>query len=142
MATSLMRQVGCAALCVMPWLALAQESLPDPTRPAVSVDTLSVAVPAVREILQSVLISPNRKAAIISGETVALGDTFGDSRLLEVNEGAVLLQNSEGKRVLTLFPGVVLKPLQVAKKIESKNTAPIKKAAHKAAKSAVMKEGK
>jgi hypothetical protein len=137
-----MRKVCCAVLCVMPWLALAQESLPDPTRPAVSVDALPVAVSAVREILQSVIISPNHKAAIISGETVVLGDSFGDSRLLEVNEGAVVLQNAEGKRVLTLFPGVALKPTQVEKKVGQKNSAPIKKAAHKAAKSAVMKEGK
>lgn len=142
MATSLISKVGFAVLCALPSWAWAQETLPDPTRPALALDTPVSAVATVREVLQSVIISSSHKAAIISGQTVALGENFGDSRLLEVNEGSVVLQNAEGKRVLALYPSVTIKPRQMAKKAELKNIAPVHKVAHKAAKKAATKERK
>ena len=59
--------------------------------------------------LQSVIISPQYRAAIINGETVKLGDKSGDSRLVEVRENSVVLQNAHGRRVLELFPKVNIK---------------------------------
>jgi hypothetical protein len=37
---------------------------------------------------------------------VELGAKSGDVRLIEVNEGGVVLQGEHGKQALTLFPGV------------------------------------
>lgn len=142
MAASVMTKMLCAALCALPSLVLAQATLPDPTRPATAVDAAFAAAPVAREVLQSVITAPNRKAAIINGEAIPLGGTFGDSRLLEINEGAVVLQNAEGKRVLTLFPDVMIKSHQTAQKTEVNNSAPVKKAAHKTVKPAVRKEEK
>ncbi len=106
MATGLKTVLTALLLCAVQ-IATA-ESLPDPTRPAIdlragdSADVVSaeVAPPG----LQSVIISPKYSAAIINGEMVVLGGKSGDSTLVEVREGSVVLQNAAGKRVLELFP--------------------------------------
>ena len=56
--------------------------------------------------MQSVIISKNRRAAIIDGETVELRGKHGDATLIEVTESGVVLQGAQGRQVLTLFPGV------------------------------------
>lgn len=90
----------------------AAESLPDPTRPAIDLSggTGGAAevesAEAVPQGLQSIIISPQYRAAIINGETVRLGGKTGDSRLIEVRENSVVLQNSQGRRVMELFPKV------------------------------------
>jgi MSHA biogenesis protein MshK len=90
------------------------ETLPDPTRPAIDLSssgTSGVVVPVedVSHGLQSVIISPQYRAAIINGETVRLGDKSGDSRLVEVRESSVVLENGQGRRVLEMFPKVSIK---------------------------------
>lgn len=91
----------------------AAEILPDPTRPAIDLNSTGAsgvgeAVPleAVPHGLQSVIISSQYRAAIINGETVKLGEKSGDSRLVEVRENSVVLQNANGRLVLELFPKV------------------------------------
>lgn len=91
------------------------ELLADPTRPAfepaVAVEstmTGDAANPPVlfNDNLQSIIISPQYRAAVIGGITVALGEKIGDATLLEVRESSVVLSSAKGKRVLELFPGV------------------------------------
>lgn len=86
--------------------AAAAEELPDPTRPPVSIAAPAAAAGAAPAGLQSIIISPIRRAAIIDGETVELGGKHGDARLIEVNEGSVVLKGAQGRQVLTLFPDV------------------------------------
>jgi hypothetical protein len=57
-------------------------------------------------VLQSVMISPAMKAAIISGTVVRLGEKYGDAVLVKVAENEVVLKGSEGNQVLKLYPGV------------------------------------
>jgi MSHA biogenesis protein MshK len=104
-----------ALLLCAPQIAAA-ELLPDPTLPAIDLNSSGAgsAVEAVPEEtvprgLQSVIISPNYRAAIINGETVTLGGKYGDSRLVEVRENSVVLQNVQGRRVLELFPKVSIR---------------------------------
>lgn len=104
------------------------EVLPDPTRIPASIATpveagVAEAPPAG---LQSIIISKTRRAAIIDGETVELGGKHGDARLVEVNEGSVVLRGAQGRQVMTLFPGVKMvsrkevspKPQPTAKKAQ------------------------
>jgi MSHA biogenesis protein MshK len=114
MATGLKVLLAAFLLCV-PQIAAA-ESLPDPTLPAIDLNSSGTGstadvVPdeAVSHGLQSVIISPKYRAAIINGETVSLGGKYGDSRLVEVRENSVVLQNAQGQRVLELFPKVNIK---------------------------------
>jgi hypothetical protein len=57
-------------------------------------------------ILQSVLISPERRYAIINGEVVALGGSIAGAELVAVAEERVTLRTREGLRVVHLFPDV------------------------------------
>lgn len=94
---------------LFPVIAVAEE-LADPTRPpaimAEPVAAVSGATESQPTRLTSILISRTRRAAIIDGETVELGDKHGTDRLIEVSEGSVVLKGAQGRQVLTLFPDV------------------------------------
>ncbi len=110
MATSLRMLLTTLLLC-LPQLAAA-EPLLDPTRPAIDLSTDAgdqAPGTAAPKGLQSTIISPQYRAAIINGETVRLGGKSGDSRLVEVREDSVVLQNAHGRRVMELFPRVSIK---------------------------------
>jgi len=87
--------------------------LVDPTRPPPDIAAPVVAAGGAAERqpagLQSVIISSTRRAAIIGGETVELGGKYGDAKLIEVNEGNVVLRGAQGRQVLTLFPDVKMR---------------------------------
>lgn len=94
------------------------ETLPDPTRPAIDLsagagaETMPVEPPP--QGLQSIIISPQHRAAIINGETVSLGGKVGNSKLVEVRESSVVLQNAQGRRVMELFPKVNIKKYEAS----------------------------
>ncbi len=100
----------CLAAAVLFSAHATAEELPDPTRPPVSLAQPDVAPAdgaAVQPLgLQSIIISRNRRAAIIGSETVELGGKYGDAKLIEVNEGSIVLRSTQGLRVMTLFPDV------------------------------------
>ena len=105
-------------LLCMPLIASA-EPLPDPTLPAIDLnDTGKGGEPnvapedAATRGLQSIIISPRYRAAIIDGVEVGIGDKTGDSRLVEVRENSVVLDNVQGRRVVELFPKVNIKKNQ------------------------------
>lgn len=100
-------------------IAAVAEELPDPTRPPASVTAPVAASDAVESPpsgLQSVIISKTRRAAIIGGETVELGGKYGDAKLTEVNEGSVVLQDAQGRQVMTLFPDVKMTNVKITQK--------------------------
>ena len=111
---------------------LTAEELTDPTRPPAEIGAASATMSQEGQVdsgLQSVIISPNRRAAIINGKVVELGEKYGGNKLIEVNERGVVLQGKQGKQSLALFPGVQMK---------IKND----KSANKAAKPVTPEEGK
>lgn len=61
-------------------------------------------------VLQSVLIFPDVRSAIISGEHVALGEKIGGLRLVKVSETEVVLLDGGIRRTLKLFPAVEKRP--------------------------------
>lgn len=102
-------RLACALLALSLAHVAYAEDLADPTRPPATVlapagdSRLASRKPAG---LQSVIVSKNRSAAIIDGQTIELGGKYGDVRLIEVSDTGVVLQGTHGKRVMTLFPGV------------------------------------
>jgi MSHA biogenesis protein MshK len=90
--------------------AFAQRAaLVDPTRPpnmSVESGAKESAAPAGPR-LQSVLISPTRRVAVISGSTVVQGGRYGNATVASISEGAVLLRYADRKETLYLVPGVV-----------------------------------
>jgi len=82
----------------------------DPTRPPdawLNVLPGEAAADVDHSRLQSVLRPKNgRPLAIIGGQTVALGQRYGDATLIRVNETDVLLQGEDGITRLYLTPQV------------------------------------
>jgi MSHA biogenesis protein MshK len=104
-----MRQAGLALTMLLAAAGGGAEDLPDPMRPPASIapwnETGASAIPS-GPVLQSVLISPRRTVAIISGQTVRLGDKYGDAKVTAIREGEVDLRSGKNIQTLKLFPGI------------------------------------
>lgn len=84
-------------------------ALVDPTRPPEAFSQPvedGIAASKDKPVLQSVIISSGRKVAIISGETVPLGGSFGSSRLVKITETEAVLRQGNEAQVLRLFPHI------------------------------------
>lgn len=99
------------------WLAGATavqaQALRDPTRPpgTAAAKNLSggVETPKGDLRLQSILVSPERRAAIISGQVVQLGESVQGYRVVAIGDGEAVLRMGGQSRTLRLFPAVDLR---------------------------------
>lgn len=82
----------------------AQGLLADPTRPPGGMAESAESVGSGGPVLQSVMLSPSRKVAVISGEVVALGGRYGGARLVRLTESEAVLKNGADVTVLRLHP--------------------------------------
>ena len=104
----IVRFVAGLALASVCLVAVA-ESLRDPTRPADSgLARRTAAKPVSRSelTLQTVLISPHRRTAVISGRVLSPGDTISGYTLSTIREAEVVITGPKGTRTLQLYPGV------------------------------------
>ncbi len=90
-------------------------ALVDPTRPPmVAVEsTAEESAKLSGPQLQSVLISPGRRVAVISGSTVVQGGKYGNATVAAISEGSVLLRYADRKETLHLISGVVKRERRV-----------------------------
>ena len=97
-----------ALICVVTASTAAAQALRDPTRPPSMASARGVAGRSGQPawILQSVLISPERRYAIINGEVVKLGGSIAGAELVAVAEERVTLRTQDGLRIVHLFPDV------------------------------------
>lgn len=104
MAQRLMAALGLAAAC-----SAAAQPLADPTRPpSFSSSQARSEAPAAR--LQSVLISPARKLAVIDGQTVMLGGRVGNATVVAIAPTEVVLRSGAAYQTLKLYPGIEKRP--------------------------------
>jgi MSHA biogenesis protein MshK len=106
------RAAGFSMAACLPLLVLAQ-GLPDPTRPPASlsvVESASAVASTSGPELQSILISPTRRIAIINGQHLRQGDKFGEARVVRISESEVILRNGSESQVLKLFPEIEKRP--------------------------------
>lgn len=90
------------------------EGFRDPTRPPASLSASSENnrsngtpdATSVAPVLQSILMSPGRTMAIISGRTVTVGEQVGDARVIKITATEVQLRNGKDQQTLKLFPDV------------------------------------
>lgn len=95
------------ALTALPGIqAVAGGDLVDPTRPPAGFGHASADSVTTGPVLQSILISPTRKIAIISGKTVKVGDSVGDGEVIAIRESEVVLRAGKSKQVLKLYPSL------------------------------------
>jgi hypothetical protein len=111
--------------CIVAALALGSgaaawgQGLSDPTRPPRewldAQPKVAAALSAVEEAapqLQSLLIGPSRKYAIIDGQLLGVGDTYKDARVVAVRPAGVVLRSVRGSETLKLFPDVEKRPVK------------------------------
>jgi MSHA biogenesis protein MshK len=96
----------------LPGYALAQAGLSDPTRPPALAPTAagvagSAQATAAPPRLQSVLLSPHRRVAVIDGRTVELGGEVGGAMLVQIAETHVTLRSGSELKILELQPRAV-----------------------------------
>lgn len=87
------------------------QDLKDPTRPpnlSTGGDVTMIAEP----VLQSILIGPVRKFAIIDGKTVKLNGKFGDQTLVKLTETEAVLKRGRELQTLKLFPDIEKKTVR------------------------------
>jgi MSHA biogenesis protein MshK len=99
-----------AALALCAPLAAAQ-ALRDPTRPPLIFGRTGDGGMMGRSrdaewVLQSVLLSPERRYAIINGEVLTLGGSVAGAELIAIREGEVTLRAGGALRTVRLFPDV------------------------------------
>jgi MSHA biogenesis protein MshK len=94
------------------------QGLVDPTQPPAAFaapDSGAGASPGA-PVLQSVMISPSRRAAIIDGVVVRVGDKVGNAVLVSVGESEAVLKSGESTQVLKLYPRVEMQASQPARR--------------------------
>ena len=106
----LLRATGLAA-GLLTSVALAQaQTLRDPTRPpGISAVNASPIAVTGGLVLQSILISPERQAAVISGKLVTPGESVEGYMLVALAENEAVLKNGDKVRRLHLYPAVDMK---------------------------------
>ena len=100
-------RAACLAMLMTGVAAAHSQTLRDPTRPpgassikggpGVALDSL---------VLQSILISPERKVAVISGKLVTPGESVEGYMLVAIAENEAVLKNGDKVRRLHLYPSV------------------------------------
>jgi hypothetical protein len=82
------------------------QSMTDPTRPHGASDAGADVEALNAPVLQSIMITGNRRAAIISGKRVELGERYGAARVMKITENEVVLRSAAGTEVLKMYPKV------------------------------------
>lgn len=92
-----------SSLLVAVLLAAAAAEVPDPTRPPDSVGAAVGDAPrAQRWLLQSTVIGPKHRHAVINGENLRVGDVIDGARIKAIEAGRVRLIGPDGSIELTL----------------------------------------
>ena len=115
------RRIFLLGFCAMTTIALVAGSAVaqvgnDPTRPPAAILSATPGSDAQsgRPLLQSVMITPTARSAIIGGEQVKQGGKYGDAQVVKITENEVVLRSSTGIETLHLYPGVEMKPVVTA----------------------------
>lgn len=103
---------ACLGLLLAPALSSAA-AVADPFRPAVAlpppVEEGAEVAPSL--VLQSTLVSPQQRSAIINGRRYRQGDRVGEARLEAIGPGWVRLRGPEGATELRLSYSTLTRPV-------------------------------
>lgn len=78
--------------------------LPDPTRPSAPDGPARTGPQEEEPLLQSTLISPSRRLAVIGGRPYRVGDRLDGARVVAIRPYEVELDGTGGRRLLRLAP--------------------------------------
>lgn len=91
-------------LCALMVAFAAQAApFPDPTQPPAMTGSAGDAAPGGPR-LESILIAPDRRLAVIDGEQVTLGSKVAGGSVVRITETEVIVRGADGEQSLRLFP--------------------------------------
>lgn len=101
--------IGATLLVLGQWLeaANALAALADPTRPASFGTRSRASAPKRGPVLQSTLVSPSRRIAIINGRTYGLGARVSGAVITEIRPYEVTLKRNGREIQLRFFPKLI-----------------------------------
>jgi MSHA biogenesis protein MshK len=79
----------------------------DPTRPPGQVEGAGDAGADSAIRVESILIAPDRRIAIVNGREVTIGSQVGDARVVRISESEIVIRSAQGDETLKLFAPVV-----------------------------------
>ena len=88
-------------------IALADDSLRDPTAPPASIsmpagdNTLTTGSP-----IQLITIAGRQRSARVRGITVKVGDSISEGRIVKITHNGIVVKSSDGYSLVKLFPAV------------------------------------
>ena len=107
-----MSRIAAGALWML--LAGAGQCAPfaDPTRPPSAIEPASdPSGSRGAPLLESVLIAPDRRVAVINGQQVTVGGKIGGGEVVRITESEVVIRSAERVETLKLFPELKRPPL-------------------------------
>lgn len=108
---SIKQGIALAGMLITAAATATAQGLADPTRPPAALAVPGSAAGASGgPVLQSVMLSPGRKVAMISGQMVALGGRYGSARLVRLTDSEAELRDGAETIVLSLYPQVEKRP--------------------------------
>lgn len=87
-----------AMLIVVTNLCLGAEFMRDPTRPYTAREIGAATTP--RFVVNAIIISPDRRVAIVNGRRVGVGDSVGNATVIAIEKEKMVLE-LDGKRITT-----------------------------------------
>ena len=96
----------CAAAAfglLLAWPALGAP-FADPTRPPIAAEPAGISGSPGAPRLESVLIAPDRRIAVIDGQQVTLGARIAGGEVVRITETEVVIRGAERLETLKLFP--------------------------------------
>lgn len=109
--SSAMRTLACVMLLAIAGAAAAGDELRDPTRPSyLPSETASRTASAPSWRLESIIVSANRRLAVINGRVVGVNDRVNAARVVEILPYEVHLEYEGEIRRISLVPTRVKHP--------------------------------
>lgn len=85
-------------LIVLTNFCLGAEFMRDPTRPYTARELSAATAP--RFVVNAIIISPERRVAIVNGRRVGVGDSVGNATVIAIEKEKMVLE-LDGKRITT-----------------------------------------
>ena len=83
----------------------------DPTRPPTITEPVPGATASAQgPRLESVLIAPDRRIAVINGQQVVVGTRIAGGQVLRITESEVIIRGAESEQTLKLVPDTARTP--------------------------------
>lgn len=76
----------------------------DPTQPPAARDASNAGGTPGGPRIESILIAPDRRLAVIDGQQVTIGSRVGSGSVVRITETQVVVRDGEGEQTLKLFP--------------------------------------